>query len=169
MFPKLHPHNLVQLKALLAHPKVNEVWFHGDGNMFVDKMMTDGKVKTAKQHSDDRKIFHNECAANNGAKFRVKFLKTDPIPANLKILEDMLVDNYQDEEAADGQEAETRENSFVFDAPVEEEKKEEYEELVPVAGIAPQGAKIQKGKAKQLAADLAAATGEGIDPNAPVV
>lgn len=178
MFPKLHPHNLVQLKALQADSRINEIWFHADGNMFIDKKMTDGKIKTAKQHSDDRKTFHNECAANNGAKFRTRFGKNDPIPADLKEMEALLVNSYQGEEATDGQEPETRDNSFTFDAPVVKPVKTELEETHVAQPTEPQApfepapvidAKIPK-KGKQLAADLAAATGTGApDPDAPVV
>lgn len=88
LFPKLHPANIGQLKSAIRFaPAENAtqgfsggVYFHGDGNMYFKKHL-----------SDDRLIFHNDHPDNYGAGFRMFFNKTTAVPADLPALEKALV------------------------------------------------------------------------------
>lgn len=88
MFPQLHPKNLAQLKSAVSYfigktdsqdKEIRGVWFHGDGNMYTEKRM-----------SDDRKDFHNDHVMNEPAKYRKLFTKSDAIPATLADMEKVL-------------------------------------------------------------------------------
>lgn len=149
MFPSLHPVNLKQLAAVMKHPKVKEAWFHGNGNIYVDTKRADGSIIPAKESSDNAKIYINDSVKTRSAKFRKKFEKGDPIPATLKDLENMLVENYQLEEAEEQAEVYSAEdNNFTFAV------EDEPEQPVP-AGV-PDNMKAPKkgGKAAQIAQQL---------------
>jgi hypothetical protein len=155
MFPKLHPVNLKQLAAMLKHPKVKEAWFHANGNIYVDVKRRDGSIIPAKQSSDDAKLYVNDSASTRPAKYRVKFEKGDPIPANLKELEDMFVRAFQEEEAEAAAETyNADDNNFVFT--VEEDEPEEVAEEVAAPAVATAAPKTPKkgGAADKLAQKL---------------
>lgn len=87
-FPQLHTKNLDQLRSAVFHfvgktdnagVEIKGIYLHGDGNMYTHKSM-----------SDDRKIFHNDHPANEGASYRAYFTKSDAIPRDLAELEKML-------------------------------------------------------------------------------
>ena len=97
LFPKLHPTHIKQLKSALNHaPFFGSIYFHGDGNMYPEFVIIDGK-KVKNQNSDDRMIFHNAHPANTPAEYRVLFDRTSRIPADLDELADMLMAAHQKE------------------------------------------------------------------------
>jgi hypothetical protein len=109
MFKCLHPENLNQLRSLLNHPRVKEVYFHGDGNMYI-----------VKKESDDRQIFHNfnttgaNHPANIGAGYRVRLTSAAEVPDTLDQMEKLLLESRQKEDTV-AQETAYRENNFVFE------------------------------------------------------
>lgn len=165
MFKQLHPECLNQLRALL-NQTTEPVYFHADGNMYIDKGASDTRQKFTNYNADGPNH-----PANVGARYRVKFTSPGQVPTDLDSMEKMFLEQRQKEDTAAITTAE-RKGNFVFSVP----KEPIVAKTIPLPedNTGADMAKTTKksaaaDKAAALAAALAAVTGEPGTDGAPKV